>query len=570
MKISIGINTYKPFERLENRQKLCIESLQRVKNKFSNINLYNIQYSDENNFFEDFTSLNVLNRKPYDILIEYFDHHGLIELYEQRFKPNIDSIKTSRIPSVYDLFDALANTECDYFLFLNDDIILSDRFIKQLESNPGYDCYPASRIHAYNLESLDKPFTPESYSVHGFDAFCISKTWWLDNRYNFPHYILGKPYWDTHYFTLCQLLGETYTLNKLPPVLFHPEHQSTSCTNLDLLAQYNEDIFNRDLISKQLWFNYVYSVLLKRPTVNNIKWYQPFQEEQQLEQKLFKDVLTKTKPFKTVKPFKPEQLTSEETFDAFIACAPKDAIKLPFTLTNLIKNAKGLNKIHVCTPKPIGPIDINFPIVYHLDKNVLPSVDPMKWKFRPNWIFQQFLKLFQNVTTTEYYLTLDVDTILSNKFTFFENNHPIWNVGWRQNHLPYFLFNKYILNLNKNTNHTFICDMNFFNKKIINQMLDIYGITLDAFVNKSYELITSGCHIAEPEIYGNFIEKYYPGLYTYKYPKQYVHGKDHSSDPNAVPWTLKEIQDIIEKYSTQGYDMVQIHSWCASFENHWE
>ena len=35
------------------------------------------------------------------------------------------------------------------------------------------------------------------------------------------------------------------------------------------------------------WWFYVYNVLLKRPTVNNIKWWQPLENEQELEKKNF-------------------------------------------------------------------------------------------------------------------------------------------------------------------------------------------------------------------------------------------------------------------------------------------
>ncbi len=570
MKISIGINTYRSQDGLQLRQQMCMDSLRKVAGIYPEISLYNIQYENESNTFDKFTALNTLKEAPYQILSEYFNHHGLVDIYKDKFESHMDSIKNNTIPSVYEIFNTLANTECDYFIFLNDDIILSDRFIKALYDHPDYDCYPASRIHVFDLKSLDSPFRPESYSVHGFDAFCIKKEWWLKNRYNFPKYILGKPYWDTHYFTLCQLLGSTYTLNKLPAVIFHPDHQSTSCTNIDILAQYNEDIFNRDMVCKQLWFQYVYQVLLKRPTVNDIKWYQPFPQEEELEKRMFKGVLRNQPPMMKINTPLPIKLNTANKFDAFIACAPKDVIKLPFTLKSLIQFAPGLNTIHICTPKPITPVNIDFDIKYHLDKEVLPNIDPLKWRFRPNWIFQQYLKLFQNVTTTEFYLTLDVDTILNKTFNFFEDGKPVWNIGWRQNHLPYFLFNKYFLNLEKTADHTFICDMNFFNKKIIEQMLYVYGVTAEQFIIRSYDFISDGCHIAEPEIYGNFMEKYYPGTYKYRQAKQYVFGKDHSNNPGAVPWTRSEIEDIIKQKQSDDYDMIQIHSWCAGFEDHWK
>jgi hypothetical protein len=569
MKISIGINTYKPFDQLEVRQKLCIESLLKVQSMSDvEIELYSLQFEDEAFEIEGFNRLSVLKDKPYDLLTEYFDHHGLVEIYEERFKVDMPSIKGDKRPHMQELFNALSNTDCDYFIFLNDDIVLSDRFITQMKENPNYDSYPASRIHVYDMVDLSGTGMPESYSVHGFDGFGIRKEWWEKQKFNFPKELLGKPYWDVHYFTLCQLLGSAFTLNKLPPVMYHPHHDSTSCTTDDILSKYNTDVFQRDVICGQLWWRYVQGVLLKRPEVGGIKWWTPFPEEVRLERELFQSAVSHGITPNDQKDFSPVTLTDSKEFDAFLPCAPKDMIKLRFAVEGIIKNVKGLKDIHICTPKPIPKLDIDYPIYYHLDKEVMPTIDPLKWKFRPNWIFQQFLKLFQTVTSTEYYLIVDLDTVINRPMSMFEGDNPIWYTGWRQNHLPYFLFNLYMMNLEKTADHTFICDMNFFNRKIIDQMLDINNYTVDSFADKSYDLISNGCHIAEPEIYGSFVTKYYPELYNCKAAKQYIFGKDHSQDPNAVPWGHQEITELLK--NKEDYDMVQMHSWCAGFEDHWK
>lgn len=571
MKIAIAISSYKQEPDLLNRQQMCLESLRRVKNKFPEVDLFNVQYVDEDINYDDFTPLKVLTKTSYEILLDYFDHHGLVDLYNEKFDPYMEDIKTTRIPSVKQILDSVKDLE-DYthILFVNDDIVVSDRLIKTIKDNPDYDCYPASRLHLFDFDDIDGDFTPEAYSVHGFDAYCFNREWWINNRNNFHDLLVGKPYWDTHFFALCQLLGKTLTLNKLPAVLFHPEHESTSCTSNDILSQYNEDIFSRDLVCKQLWFRYVYDVLLKRPEVNNIKWYQPFPNEVELERKMFKDTMSAgVEPFECkVLDRELKQPAKEKEFDVFLACAPKDNIKLKYMLRGLIQNVDGIKDIHICSPKPIPKFEADTNIYYHLDKEVLPDVDPLKWKFRPNWCFQQFLKLFQTVTSTDYYLTLDIDSVINRPMKFFEDDHPIWYTGWRQNHLPYFLFNKYMLELDKVVDHTFICDMNFFNKTIINEMMSMYNFTPSSFAEKSYNIMTQGCHIGEPELYGNFAEKYYPGLYKYKPAKQYHFGKDHSNDPSAVPWTEQEIQELLK--DKEDYDMIQMHSWCAGFENHWQ
>ena len=216
MKISIGINGYKDFNTLEKREKLCIESLLKIKEKQQeiNINLYNICFTDESVTYNNFKTLNKLTKKSNKIIKEYFQHEGLINEYEYR-KNEIDNNK-KELPSVKEIFDVLAETDCDYFIFLNNDIILSNRIFKEIED--GVECYPISRMHIYDIDSLNDIPRLESYSVHGFDVFLVKKDSWLNVRNNFEDFILGRFYWDTYFATMFNLLCECKNLNKLPPV----------------------------------------------------------------------------------------------------------------------------------------------------------------------------------------------------------------------------------------------------------------------------------------------------------------------------------------------------------------
>jgi hypothetical protein len=266
MKIVIGINNYKEEQNLNHREKLCVESLCKIKDLFSNVKLINLTFKDEQ--FATLTNFHNLH------CLEYIPKN----------------ITNKKIPFVNEIFDILANINSDYFLFVNNDIVVSDRYIKTILNN-NYDCYPASKLHFTKLDSLnDENSIPESFSVHGFDGFAIKNKWWLQNREKFKPMLLSCPYWDTYFYGKCQIYGNCLTLNKPPGVIFHLEHQSTSCTTVTEPGnQFNEKNFveDSDLIS-QRWFSYVYDVLLKRPTVNNIKWYQPLENEEELEKKYFK------------------------------------------------------------------------------------------------------------------------------------------------------------------------------------------------------------------------------------------------------------------------------------------
>jgi hypothetical protein len=254
MKISIGINGFKKYEDLEKREKFCINSLKICQQKNNNVKLFLVKNKKDNINYEKFNNLE-------------------IEHYTQ-------------YPFVNDILDSLATTDCDLFCFLNSDIILNNTFFKFLESE--WETYAASRAHLYELNSLDEPLKIESYSVHGFDLFSFKKEWWLKNKNIFPKMYLGRSYWDTVFFTKCATYSNIRVLNKLPPVIFHIEHQSTAAHENDFYTKHNEEIAKNDPDMNKWWY-YVYNVVLKRPTVNNIKWWQPLENELKLERVIFKN-----------------------------------------------------------------------------------------------------------------------------------------------------------------------------------------------------------------------------------------------------------------------------------------
>lgn len=265
MKIVIGINNFKKEENLNHREKMCIESLLRLQKQFANVKLVNLTFYDEN----------------FATLTNFYNLHCLKQI------PT--NITNKKIPFVNEIFDNLANINSDYFLFINNDILVSDRYIKNILENSEIDCFPASKLHFMKLDSLDDLNSePQSLSVHGFDGFAIKNYWWLKNREKFKPMLLSRAYWDTYFFAKCRLYGKCLTLNKPPAVIFHLDHKSTSMEN-DPGNTYNEQIFVQDPDNLPArWFPYVQNILLKRPTHNNIQWYIPFDNESEYENEYFK------------------------------------------------------------------------------------------------------------------------------------------------------------------------------------------------------------------------------------------------------------------------------------------
>lgn len=284
MKIAIGINAYKPYDQLLKRELFCVESLRKLKKKFSNIDLYLITFEEDNIHYKDFKTINKLKKKSNQLIKEYFCQDWLSKEYNSR-KKDIDENKRE-MPIVNEIFDVMSDLDSDYFLFTNSDIIISDRFIKQITDE--YECYPASRACIRDIDSFTDIPVVDCYAVHGFDAYAIRNTVWKKVSNKLKPFILGHNYWDTYFFTMLNCLCKCKNLNKLPFVCYHLPHGGCSSDKKFIENIYAEDVFTRDPIVNKIWWPYVYNVLERRPTVNGCKWYQPFDNELELEQLYFK------------------------------------------------------------------------------------------------------------------------------------------------------------------------------------------------------------------------------------------------------------------------------------------
>jgi hypothetical protein len=550
MKISIGINGFKKYNDLKKREKFCIDSLCKIQNKNTNIKLYNICYKNESVSYSQFTTLNLLEKKSNKIVHKHFTREGLEKEYNLR-KTEIDN-NLNELPIVNEIFDVLANTDCDYFLFLNNDIILSNRILKILEEK--IDVYSISRMHIHDIDSLEDIPKLQSYSIHGFDAFLVKKDFWLEVRNVFEDMILGRFYWDTYFASMFNFLGNCKNINKLPPVCFHIEHQSKSSENT-IENYYNEDIFKRNLLVSHTWMNYVQKVLMTRSTVNDCLWYTPHSNEEQLEKVYFTPF---NAPVLYNNNFQKNTVTKSQNYDLFIPLIEKDELKLPYVLEHAIKNLNA-KQIYICSPHNIKNKITNSNIHYINDHDILDVPDKSFITFRPNWTYQQFLKMFFKDSESEYYFALDCDTIILNSLELFDNNHPVWFYGWEQKHFPYFYHNRKFFNLNKTLPHTGIGDMGLFNKNITKSFLEYTNsATPKDLLTKIGSHLNVVFHFSEYETYANFSNQYYPNLYKFKQLDQYQKGRDLNIGEN---WTEADIIQTIKEAKETNKSILSIHSW---------
>ena len=253
-----------------------------------------------------------------------------------------------------------------------------------------------------------------------------------------------------------------------------------------------------------------------------------------------------------------------EKFDILIPAAPKDRNKLKFLLASIEKYIGGFSNVYLVTPdktKIEGELPEKFPLIVLNDAEVFAINPSVKLKYRPNWIYQQYLKLFQDVTENDLFLTIDSDVIINRPMEMFESDgRKIFWLGWEQNHRPYFEFQEKMLGLPRVYPHTFINDMNFMSKSIIREMLSKSGYTIETFIKESAKLITAECFPGEPEIYGQYVHKYYPNSYSFRQTKSISRGK-FTPAFDTVIWTDDEIKATMDEFKNTDVDLFTLHTW---------
>lgn len=273
-------------------------------------------------------------------------------------------------------------------------------------------------------------------------------------------------------------------------------------------------------------------------------------------------------------------------YDVVIPAAIKDYHKLRFCVESL-KYLTPLPKIiSIITPTKIDVEELNkvapCKVINELESDVMP-LNPLEAKNfrRPQWIYQQFIKLFY--ATQKYsiykYLVIDSDLILLRKLDLIKNNKFNFFLGVDQNHKPYFNMMEECFGFGRVYNHSFISEIMFMTgdltlslllemhyncvskNKPLKHILEKPNIEL---IEDVYKYICERCCEdwipADYEIYGNFVEKYEPGKYNKVKFKTKLSGK-HGNGLPPFPWTDVEIAKEIDICEKLGFDALTVHTW---------
>jgi hypothetical protein len=171
-----------------------------------------------------------------------------------------------------------------------------------------------------------------------------------------------------------------------------------------------------------------------------------------------------------------------------------------------------------------------------------------------------FLKIFQDVTKNDNFLIIESDCIILSKLNFFENNKTTFFLCRDQNHQPYFDFNKKILGIGRELNHSFIAEFMMYDKKKVKQMLTAANCeSKEQFLELLYEHVAPDCYPADYELYGNFCCKFYPNEFQVRKIDFGFHGRDSSIKPE---WDDNEIEMLIRHNMNK--PVFSFHTWGAN------
>lgn len=213
---------------------------------------------------------------------------------------------------------------------------------------------------------------------------------------------------------------------------------------------------------------------------------------------------------------------------------------------------------------PITELGGYSPYIHH-EQDVLDFDSTAAKMFRrPQWIYQQFLKLFQNITTTDDYLILDSDLIINRPLDLLdENGKPKFFLGNDQHHTPYFKYSKDMFGFGREYDYSFISEIMLMKKSMTRRLLgNFYNSSNDdnIAIKNLYNLTCSGATDnwipADYEIYGNFIEKFHSDMYTKVKIKTLMKGRYINE-----PWKNEELEQYIEEMKGTNYDTFTAHTW---------
>lgn len=269
---------------------------------------------------------------------------------------------------------------------------------------------------------------------------------------------------------------------------------------------------------------------------------------------------------------------TNKKIDVFCPCSPKDSLKLSYVVKSLVENFWELQDIHICVPDKTNFKDYEVEghkVVFHEDFEVLPLQHYVSaLRFRPNWIFQQWLKMFQTVTT-DVNLTWDADCILTKPLSAYDENGKL-KLFVQPNDKDESAFLRFSAKatggvlgkwIEEDKCHTdYIADFALFNRKWIKEMVAKFFPSPLDFIQFStlntYWMQNDVKHsifLSEYQLVGEYVDKFHPNeISKVQLKKRQIDRNQFSQIGNL--WTEQEIEQEIARNKKLGYDTLKLQS----------
>ena len=232
-------------------------------------------------------------------------------------------------------------------------------------------------------------------------------------------------------------------------------------------------------------------------------------------------------------------------YDAVIISHPKDYNKIAFCYESLSMLDPYPENVYLVTPdkaKLDGVISISD------SESIDASVDQIVFN-RPNWIYQQLIKLYQQFTENDIYMCVDSDLIFNRPIKF--SGKTFFMSDRDQHHDPYFNFMKAYFAIENPIDQTFINDFMIFDKNICSIMMP----EISTFIKDLNEYLSNDKYLfSEFETYGNFVNQHFTGRYSFKPTKVKTVGKHDV-------WSNQELKILKGLCSELDIDLFTAHTW---------
>lgn len=254
-------------------------------------------------------------------------------------------------------------------------------------------------------------------------------------------------------------------------------------------------------------------------------------------------------------------------YDVLIPVGKRDVARVGFCVESLRWLDPQPDSVTVVTPDPALVPRLDRPgvrVVRDSDVLDLERVGP-----QGNWVFQQFIKLFQGVTENSLYMTVDSDLVFLRPFKVFaDDGRPLfWRFPLAGAHGGFQSFMRDAWGLEGPKAHSMVCHMMMFDRKFVQEMLDVFvrlhpcpeGMgRVEHLYRYAAERSCDKWCISEYESYASYMEARHPGVYGLKGAVCFELARYCSVDVGFVAYVVAEAlkisADVVVVHCRMGKD----------------